>query len=69
MLGERRAYGINGSFGSTEKNFSINFSKASATFCLILNCNQNNSYLFVNAEEISSLRPIVEMETFQHSFV
>ena len=36
MLGEVPTYGINGSFGSPEKKFSINFSKASAKFCLSL---------------------------------
>ena len=41
-------YGINGSFGSTEKKFSINFSKAKAQFLLSLQYRHNDSYFFVN---------------------
>ena len=48
MLGEGPAFGINESFSSPEKKFSINFSKAKTKFCLSLNHNANNSYLFVN---------------------
>ena len=43
---------INGSFGSPEKRFSINFSKANTKFCLILHYNADNSYLFVNGKTI-----------------
>ena len=39
-------------FGSTEKKFSINFTKANTKFCLSLHYNANNSYLFVNGKEI-----------------
>ena len=39
VLSEGPIFRINGSFGSPEKEFSINFSKA-------------NSYLFVNGKEI-----------------
>ena len=52
VLGEARAYGINGSFGSLEKKFSINFSKANTKFRLSLYYNVDNSYLFVNGKEI-----------------
>ena len=48
ILGEGPAFGINESFSSPEKKFSINFSKAKTKFCLSLNHNANNSYLFVN---------------------
>ena len=41
---------INGSFGSAEKKFSINFSKAKKTFCVSLHYNADNSYLFVNGK-------------------
>ena len=34
-------------FGSAEKKFSINFSKASTKFCLRLHYNTDNSHLFV----------------------
>ena len=52
-------------FGSAEKKFSINFSKASTKFCLRLHYNAVNSHLFVNEEEIFlSLRPTIKMLTF-----
>ena len=41
-------HGINGSFGSPEKNFSIIFTKANTKFYLSLHYNADNSYLFVN---------------------
>ena len=40
-------YGINGSFGSPQKIFSINFTKENARFSLSLHYNADNSYLFV----------------------
>ena len=52
VLGEGLIYGINGSFSSPEKKFSINFSKARTKFCLSLHYNGDNSYLFVNKKEI-----------------
>ena len=52
MLGGGPAYGINGSFGSPEKKFSFNFTKANTEFCLSLHYNSDNSYLFVNGKEI-----------------
>ena len=36
VLGECPTYGINGSFGSPEKKFSINFTKANTKFYLSL---------------------------------
>ena len=51
-LGEGPTFGINGSFGSSQKKFSINFNKASITFCLSLHYNADNSYLFVNGKAI-----------------
>ena len=36
---------ISGCFGSTEKNFSITFSKANTKFCLSLHYNADNSYV------------------------
>ena len=44
--------------------FSINFSKAKAKFCLSLHYNGDNSHLFVNGEEICSLKPTVKMSLF-----
>ena len=52
ILGECPTYGINGSFRSPEKKFSINFSKANTKFCLSLHYNPDNSYFFVNGKEI-----------------
>ena len=52
MLDEGPVYGINGSFRSPERRFSINFTKASTNFCFTLHYNAENSYLFVNGEEI-----------------
>ena len=36
VLGECPTYGINGSFGSPDKKFSINLTKANTKFCLSL---------------------------------
>ena len=66
---EGLTFGINGSFGSSEKKFSINFSKANREFCLILHYNVDNSYLFVNAKEIFKLKADNKMLTFQLNFV
>ena len=52
VLGEGPTYGINGSFGSSEKNFVINSSKANRKFCLSLHYNGDNSDLFVNGTKI-----------------
>ena len=51
-MGTGPTYGINGSFGSPEEKFNINFTKANAKFCLSLHYNADNSYLFVNGKEI-----------------
>ena len=48
ILGEGPSFGINGSFRSPEKKFSINFTKANTNFSLSLHYNDDNSYLFVN---------------------
>ena len=52
VLDEGSTYGINGSYGSPEKKFSINFSIVSTKFYLGLHYNGDNSYLFVNEKEI-----------------
>ena len=52
ILGGGPTYGINGSFGSPEKRFNINFTKSSSKFCLSLHYNADNNYLFVNGKEI-----------------
>ena len=52
MLGDGPTFGINGSFCSAEKNFSVDFSKLNTKLCLILHYNTENSYFFVNGKEI-----------------
>ena len=47
ILNEGETYGINGKFGSPEKNFSINVTKANTKFYLSLHYNADKSYLFV----------------------
>ena len=69
ILGEGPTYGINGSFGSPEKKFSINFTKANTIFCLSLHYNADNSYLFANGKKYLSLKPTIKMLTFQLNFV
>ena len=56
MLGERQTFGINGSFGLTEKKVSINFSKANTIFCFSLPYNVYSSYSFVNRKEIFTFK-------------
>ena len=43
---------LNGSFGTPEIRFSINFSKENAKFCLSVHYNYDNSHFFVNRKEI-----------------
>ena len=56
ILGEGPTYGINGSFGSPDKTFSISFTKTNTNICLSLHYNVDNSYLFVNGKEIFKFR-------------
>ena len=53
VLGEGPNFRINGSFGSPEKNVSINFSKANINFFLSSHYNAHNSYLFANRNNTS----------------
>ena len=68
MLGEGPTFGINGSFGSSEKNFSINFSKLNTKLCLSLHYNANNSYFFVNGKEIFNFKAHYENANFSTQF-
>ena len=52
MPGEGWTYSINRSFCSSEKKFSISFSKVNIKFCLSLHYNGDNSYLFVTRKEL-----------------
>ena len=56
MLGEGPTFGINGSFGSPEKKFCISFSKKNTKFFLSLHYNADNSYLFINGQEIFKVK-------------
>ena len=69
VLSEGPNYGINGSFRSPEKKFSINFSKANTKFCLSLHCNADNSYLLLMEEKSLNLKLTMKMLTFQLNFV
>ena len=68
VLGEGPTFGINGSFGSPEKRFSINFSKAKTKFCLSLHYNADNGYLFVNGQAISKSKADNKNNTFPTQF-
>ena len=52
VLGEGPTFGINASFGSAKKTFSINFSRENTKFCSSSHYNADNSYLLVNRREI-----------------
>ena len=67
ILGEGPTY-INRSFGLPEKNFSINFTKASTKFCLSLHYNVDNSYLFVNGKEILKFKADNKNDNFRTQF-
>ena len=68
ILDEVLTFGINGSFGSSEEKFSINFSKANTDFCLSLHCNGDTSYLFVNGKELYKFKASNKMLTFPTIF-
>ena len=69
IWGERDTFGINGSFGAPEKNFSIKFSKVNTNFCLSLQVyNADNSYLFVNGKEIFKFKANSKNVNFPSQF-
>ena len=68
ILGEVRTYDIDGSFGSLEKPFDINFSKANSKFCLSLHYNDDNSYMFANGKEIFKFKTDNENVKFPTQF-
>ena len=68
MLNEGPTYGIDGSFGSSEKKFSIKFSKVKTKFCLSLHYNGGNSYFFVNRIEIFKLKANKKNNNFLNQF-
>ena len=66
MQREVPTFGINGSFGSPGKKFSIHFSKANTKFCL--HYNSDNSCLLMEKKSLS-LKPTMKILTFQLNFV
>ena len=69
MLGEDGTYVISRSFGSPEKKFFFNFSKASIKFCWSLHYNDDNSYLFINGKETFKFKAYNKNVDFQPKFV
>ena len=61
MLDEGPTNDINGSFGTAEKKFSINFSITKTTFCLSLHYDGDSRYLFNNGKKSVSLKLIIKM--------
>ena len=49
---EGPTYDTNGSVGTTEKKFSINFSKAKKKLCLSFHYNSGHNFLFVNGKNL-----------------
>ena len=56
ILGGGPTFGINGSFGASEKKIDLNFIKAKTKFWLSLHYNGDNSYLFVDGKEICKFK-------------
>ena len=54
ILGKAPTQGLEHTL-SAEKLYSINFTKKNTKFCLSLNHNGANSYLFVNSTEIINI--------------
>ena len=50
VLGKAFIQGINGTAIYAEKNYSLNFTVDNKTFCLSMDYNDGNSYLFVNGK-------------------
>ena len=50
--GDGPTQGLDGTAFTAEPINSINFTQSNRKFCLLLNCNGSNSFLFVNATEI-----------------
>ena len=57
ILGIGPAHGLENTL-STEKVYSINFTKKNTKFCLSLHYNGANSYFFVNGTEVIKFKAI-----------
>ena len=69
ILGEGPTFAFNGSFRSSKKKFSINFSKAKTKFCLSLHYNGDNSYLFIKGKKSINSKLVIKILTFQLNIV
>ena len=69
ILGNGQSFGINGSFGASEKKIEINFSNVTTKVSLSLHYNSNNSHLFVNGKGICKFKATIKMLTFRMNFV
>ena len=56
ILGEDPTQGLDGTTLTSEKKYSINFTKSRKKFCLTLHYNGANSYLFVNGTKIIKVK-------------
>ena len=52
-----------------KQKIDINFSKAKAKFCLTLDCNSDNNYLFANEKNSVNLKLVMKVITFHLIFV
>ena len=52
ILGKGSTQGLDDTALTEEAQYSINFSRSNAKFCLSLHYNGSNSFLFVNATKI-----------------
>ena len=68
ILGKGPVYGINGSFGSPEKKFNINFTKGNRKSCLSLHYNADNRHLFVDGKQIFKFKTSNKNVNFQTQF-
>ena len=68
MLVEGPVVVINGRFGSPGERISINFSKENTKFCVNLYFNTDNSYLFVNGQEMLKFKAVNKNVSFLTQF-
>ena len=68
ILDEGPTSAINGSFGSSVKKFSINFTKANTKFCLSLHYTADNSYMSINGKEIFKFKTDNKNNNFPTQF-
>ena len=69
ILGKGPTYGINGSFESPEKKFSINFTKANKKFCFSLHIMLIIVICLLMVKKSLNLKQTIKMLSFQLSFV